>query len=437
MNLAISLGLGRYEARAYLALLELGEVKAAQIAAASGVPRGRIYEVLQSLHEKGLVTCVSATPLRYRPTPLADFTERRKRELAEEAAALERRAEALASQVQVRPLPSRTGNFLLYRKRGPVAGKVREVLQAARKEVWISNSEGCTIRLVKLHLSAIREKAKEGVDIRISTNITPASQDPVRRLAPFATIRHNPLANRGVTIVVTDVDQAMICHWNPDDDDPFEGDDAALWSTDPGVVAAFRSIVQDAWARGVDAAPRLRELKTGRPPEKTEVLSRLEAIGDLIPAAARAAQQEIQVSVATSVVEAASAPEFEPLIEALSSQPVAKRMLVAHDRPTLQSLRRFAESGFDVRIAQSPSLEQFLLVDGAEVFAPLWRAPSATAGSKTHLCARGDLVVRSNASAVVAGLAEVFQAEWERATPLEEAGVSEKAAAPPVSTIPN
>jgi len=47
-------GLTRYEARAYIALLQLGKGRPLEVSRASGVPRQRIYDVLASLAGKGL-----------------------------------------------------------------------------------------------------------------------------------------------------------------------------------------------------------------------------------------------------------------------------------------------------------------------------------------------------------------------------------------------
>jgi len=52
------LGLNKYEALAYEALVRLGKVGAFEIARESGVPYGRIYDTLNSLAAKGLVIVV-------------------------------------------------------------------------------------------------------------------------------------------------------------------------------------------------------------------------------------------------------------------------------------------------------------------------------------------------------------------------------------------
>ena len=57
-RLRTTLGLNDYEVRAYLALLERGRGKPVDVARWSGVPLGRIYDVLRSLESKGLVARV-------------------------------------------------------------------------------------------------------------------------------------------------------------------------------------------------------------------------------------------------------------------------------------------------------------------------------------------------------------------------------------------
>ena len=54
------LGLGPAEARVIVALLQLGSAKSAQVAKAANVPRTGIYQLIESLQEKGLVLRVPA-----------------------------------------------------------------------------------------------------------------------------------------------------------------------------------------------------------------------------------------------------------------------------------------------------------------------------------------------------------------------------------------
>ncbi|WP_369903368.1 TrmB family transcriptional regulator [Bacillus manliponensis] len=69
-----ALGFNQYEAKSYVALVYLGPSTAYQISKQSGVPRTRIYEVLEALEEKGIVMKeeINGTA-QYSPLPIEVF----------------------------------------------------------------------------------------------------------------------------------------------------------------------------------------------------------------------------------------------------------------------------------------------------------------------------------------------------------------------------
>lgn len=86
-----TLGLSRYEAAAYVGLLGRQSFSAPQLATRTGIPRQRIYDVLQSLAAKGLAhervgtrrTFVAIPPDQALPTLLAERRAAAERELNE------------------------------------------------------------------------------------------------------------------------------------------------------------------------------------------------------------------------------------------------------------------------------------------------------------------------------------------------------------------
>ncbi|MBN1924118.1 MAG: TrmB family transcriptional regulator [Nanoarchaeota archaeon] len=60
------LGLNKYEAESYLALLNLGPSSAFNISKNGSVPFGRVYDSLNSLEQKGLVEVVPSKPKKYK-----------------------------------------------------------------------------------------------------------------------------------------------------------------------------------------------------------------------------------------------------------------------------------------------------------------------------------------------------------------------------------
>ncbi|MFB6118983.1 TrmB family transcriptional regulator [Halosegnis sp.] len=80
-----TLGLTEYEATALAALLRLGQTTAPNLAEATGIPKARIYDVLDSLADRGYLKVIPGRPKEYRPydaeTVLERAVENRRQEL--------------------------------------------------------------------------------------------------------------------------------------------------------------------------------------------------------------------------------------------------------------------------------------------------------------------------------------------------------------------
>jgi len=101
------LGLSSYETTAYRTLLGLGPATAREVSETSGVPSGRIYDVLNSLEGRGLVRSHgSREPTRYAAVDPEVAVDRllaeRKRELADQR----RRYEEIAATVSAELTPT-------------------------------------------------------------------------------------------------------------------------------------------------------------------------------------------------------------------------------------------------------------------------------------------------------------------------------------------
>lgn len=98
VTLLSELGLSNYEARAYVALVRNGAMTADEVAEEADVPRGRVYDVLNSLVDRSLVRADDGRPRTYvhvEPDAAIDrLLERRVDELEERRSNYERTASA-------------------------------------------------------------------------------------------------------------------------------------------------------------------------------------------------------------------------------------------------------------------------------------------------------------------------------------------------------
>ncbi len=90
--LLMDMGLNEYQASALANLLYLGETKASILSRASGVPRVRIYGVLEELAKRGLIHIRPGRPAMYSPMPPRDLASTL---IAEARDEMRRRLEAL------------------------------------------------------------------------------------------------------------------------------------------------------------------------------------------------------------------------------------------------------------------------------------------------------------------------------------------------------
>jgi sugar-specific transcriptional regulator TrmB len=82
------IGLTNSEIKVYLALLETGEAKTGKILKQSGLNSGKIYEILNSLQKKGLVSFVSREGIKYfkgaAPEMILSYLEEKKKTLVKQ-----------------------------------------------------------------------------------------------------------------------------------------------------------------------------------------------------------------------------------------------------------------------------------------------------------------------------------------------------------------
>lgn len=99
------LGLSEYESRVYRALLSAGPTTAKELSRSSGVPMGRIYDVLADLESGELVRSQQASrPKKYAPvepeTALSRLLDERRRELRAELDQYEATVEELSDRLE-------------------------------------------------------------------------------------------------------------------------------------------------------------------------------------------------------------------------------------------------------------------------------------------------------------------------------------------------
>jgi len=153
----MALGYSEYEARVYLALLRSPESSGYELSRGSGVPRSKVYEVLEGLVKKGAALEMSLDDRRlFRPLPHRTLLEKHRKEMSNTLERLEQELESY-------PKGPEEYNFFALSGMDALLARCRETLSAASRTVFVS----CwpeELRHLEQHISAARER---GVQVAV------------------------------------------------------------------------------------------------------------------------------------------------------------------------------------------------------------------------------------------------------------------------------
>ncbi len=254
-----SFGLTEYQARAYLALLDLGAAAGSQIPAQSRVPRTRVYETMQQLHEKGLVQILPEKPVRYRAVPFANYLRGLAEDHRRRAQQLSLNAAALAREFSPSPVrgPEERGRFEAIYGRRNIRDKLADMYTHAETHLTAIGSVHSPARILHGLGPDLEERTALGVEVKFAFFTDRNNEAEVRSLARFASIRHidffTPVERHAV-----DGRQFLMSHPIPDDDSPSRGEDIAIWTDDPAIASAMEQMAERIWEMGTRLPPRGR-----------------------------------------------------------------------------------------------------------------------------------------------------------------------------------
>src|SRR5439155_23927649 len=159
-------GLNEYEARAYLALLELENSEASPVADLARVPRTKIYQALDGLEAKKLLVVIPDRPKRYQVQPISAYIESLERGHRERATALGAQKDALCEEFAPKGnlQMERSGGFVVLKGRSNIAGKLCELAGKAAKDFAVATSAAGTHRLA-YHHDLLRAAAERGAPL--------------------------------------------------------------------------------------------------------------------------------------------------------------------------------------------------------------------------------------------------------------------------------
>lgn len=180
-----TLGLTKYEALVYVALLHVTRATATEIHELSGVPRASVYPVLDRLIQRNLVTVSHTSPKRFSAIPPAAAVNSLMQGIGEQASYAK---ETLQELYDRREAPEGGGQELIWTITGDaqIKRRIRDLIAEARDEVQLLGSWGLVQDLseilalaagrVRIEVITDRREGEIHPAIQVSTMIPPILQ---------------------------------------------------------------------------------------------------------------------------------------------------------------------------------------------------------------------------------------------------------------------
>ena len=231
------MGLNTYEIDTYLSLLEVGQMTAMEISQQANVPYSKMYEVLNSLKEKGWIKSSETRPFKYYPVPPLEATRFTKLRLEDKYVAWENTiVENLQPLYEKRELVERP-DMLILRGQQAVLSKLEEVLKKACVEIVIAAPEFAK-PVITLAEPMLGNGLKKTVKVKLMAAGKKEDWQFIKKYAGLGEMRiRDHMFGGGV---IADGKEAML----------FLGEDKpnlVIWSNHVGLVGFAREYFQFLW----------------------------------------------------------------------------------------------------------------------------------------------------------------------------------------------
>ncbi|MGQ9623809.1 MAG: TrmB family transcriptional regulator [Candidatus Bathycorpusculaceae bacterium] len=238
------IGLSTYEIEAYTALLESGQMTAAETSKKAQVPYSKVYAVLNSLKEKGWIKTAKGRPTKYYPTPPLEALTSAKNRLEEQYKSWEQQVtRELQPLYEKRELVEHPEILMLHGQQRVIV-KLEEIFGKARKEIMIALPQFIknSITTTPVFIENL-QKTRVGVKVMVAGK--PESWSGLEVFASAGELRARDQMFGGGVIV--DEREAML----------FLGEEKlslVIWSNHAGLVKFARDYFQYLW----DSSKKIR-----------------------------------------------------------------------------------------------------------------------------------------------------------------------------------
>jgi len=222
-----NLNFTQYESRAYLSLLEQGNITGYELAKNSGIPASKIYAVLNKLMEKEVILALDSEPVKYSPLPPNEVLSRLKGDYLDTVNDLDSKLDEIYNKQKL------SNNYIWnISGRESILRRVCEFIGEAKKQIFLSVWDEEVEEIKEALIKASKNKVKVTIvhfgesALGIGTEFRHGREHQIRQ-------------QRGERRLAMEVDEekVILCHFHE------SGDSNAVWTTNKGLILLAKDYI--------------------------------------------------------------------------------------------------------------------------------------------------------------------------------------------------
>ena len=217
----------QYESRAYLSLLEQGNITGYELAKNSGIPASKIYAVLNKLMEKEVIIAVDSEPVKYTPLPPNEVLSRLKGDYLDTVNSLDSKLEDIYNKQKL------SNNYIWnISGREAILRRVCEFIAEANKQIFLSVWDEEVEEIKEALITADKKSVKVSI-VHFGENLLGIGTE-------FKHGReHQIRQQRGERRLAMEIDEekVILCHFHEN------GDSKAVWTTNKGLILLAKDYI--------------------------------------------------------------------------------------------------------------------------------------------------------------------------------------------------
>jgi len=311
-----------------------------------------------------------------------------------DSTSLEARIQELETGKPVEKVEILRGNDTIYQY-------TKDISARAKQEICNISTEFSPERAVKFGtLDVDRNRAQAGVKMKYVFPITEKNVQLIKKFMEFAEVRHIDFSPIRVRILD---DRACLVRYGGEELGPVS-EQVCMYSGAAHYVSTMKSYFEQVWKNAVPAEERIRELETGKPAERTELIKGVDNVFDNVTDAMQKCKKELIVCV-TEYGMSLALNKRRQLFKELTKKGVRIRYITVITDKNLENVRE---------LSKLVELRHF------EISLPLIVTDSEC--MLTSKVEKGDPheLIRSNVSGMASRLRDLIENIWSVAVPAEE-----------------